>query len=151
MTEYYRIPPLGQHYTQRWAKEDLENERLKSAANATGAVGVGGEESNDSSGESGKILRKGEAAAAASVGSGEESPFGDLTKRLVGGLLEENIMTSVEEAIDANKIKTEPGDKDDKSNLIKSLNVTNSDSLEARVKKELEEQGKSRLLYRVLK
>ena len=34
--------------------------------------------------------------------SGEEqTPHGELTQRLVAGLIEENIMTSVEESIDA--------------------------------------------------
>jgi hypothetical protein len=29
---------LGQHYTQRWAKEDLENERLRGAADANASI-----------------------------------------------------------------------------------------------------------------
>lgn len=29
MSEYYRVPPLGQHYAIRWAKEDLEAEKSK--------------------------------------------------------------------------------------------------------------------------
>ena len=42
MNEYYRIPPLGQHYTQRWAKEDIENERQKGAgAGGTATEGNG--------------------------------------------------------------------------------------------------------------
>ena len=44
MNEYYRIPPLGQHYTQRWAKEDIENERQKGAG-AGGATSEGNGES----------------------------------------------------------------------------------------------------------
>ena len=40
---YYRIPPLGQHYTQRWAKEDIENERQKGAG--AGATSEGNGES----------------------------------------------------------------------------------------------------------
>ena len=44
MNEYYRIPPLGQHYTQRWAKEDIENERQKGAG-AGGAAAEGNGES----------------------------------------------------------------------------------------------------------
>ena len=41
MNEYYRIPPLGQHYTQRWAKEDIENERQKGASAGATSEGNG--------------------------------------------------------------------------------------------------------------
>jgi transcriptional adapter 3 len=45
MSEYHRIPPLGQHYTQRWAKEDIENERQKGAASAAaGGSAASGDE-----------------------------------------------------------------------------------------------------------
>ena len=33
MSEYFRIPKLGQHYTSRWAAEDMEYERAKSNGN----------------------------------------------------------------------------------------------------------------------
>ena len=33
MSEYFRVPKLGQHYTMRWAAEDMEYERTKSNAN----------------------------------------------------------------------------------------------------------------------
>jgi transcriptional adapter 3 len=131
MTEYYRIPLLGQHYTQRWAKEDLENERLKSAGEAASV-----EKSSD---EGGKMLKKAETVC------DEVAPYGELTQRLVGGLMEENIMTSVEESIEASSKKGGSSDSsvDDagKANLIRSLNINNPEALEARVRKELEEQG----------
>merc|ERR1719384_910852 len=87
MNEYYRIPPLGQHYTQRWAKEDIENERQK----GTGAGGAASEGNGES-----KVDVKKEA-------SEEQTPHGELTQRLVAGLIEENLMTSVEGSIDAHK------------------------------------------------
>ena len=40
MGEYFRVPKLGQHYAQRWAKEDLENERVKGASNPDGGEGT---------------------------------------------------------------------------------------------------------------
>merc|ERR1711971_1471726 len=56
MTEYYKVPKLGQHYTQRWAKEDLENERLRGAADANASIdGKGSEEAI-------QMLKKAEAA-----------------------------------------------------------------------------------------
>lgn len=86
-SEYFKSPKLGQHYAQRWAKEDLENERVK---------GSGNPDANDrqDSGTS-KLLRK----AGESVNS-DDSPFGELTQRLVAGLLEENIMTPIEETLE---------------------------------------------------
>lgn len=33
MSEYFRVPKLGQHYTSRWAAEDMEYERTKSNGN----------------------------------------------------------------------------------------------------------------------
>ncbi len=55
-------------------------------------------------------------------------------------------MTSIEDSLDASKGKGESAgqqqqQQDDKTNLIRSLNVANADNLEARVRKELEEQG----------
>jgi transcriptional adapter 3 len=89
MSDYFRIPKLGQHYAKRWANEDIEAERAKGSGNTDG---------NDGSGQdsgSSKLLRK----AADSVNS-EDSPFGELTQRLVAGLMEENIMTPIEETLE---------------------------------------------------
>jgi len=132
MTEYYKVPKLGQHYTQRWAKEDLENERLRGAADANASIdGKGSEEAI-------QMLKKAEAA-------NEESPFGELTQRLVAGLLEENTINQAD--VEESTKKGSGGESSDTENaaakcgLIKSLNITNAENLEARVRKELEEQG----------
>merc|ERR1719245_2367261 len=51
-------------------------------------------------------------------------------------------MTSVEDSLDTRKSdSSDVTGTDSKSQLIKSLNVTNSEALEARVKKELQDQG----------
>merc|ERR1719412_1083407 len=132
MSEYYKVPKLGQHYTQRWAKEDLENERLRGAADANA--------SGDSKGadEAAQLLKKAETA-------NEETPFGELTQRLVAGLMEENQINPAD--VEESTKKGSGGDSSDTENaaskgqLIKSLNITNAENLEARVLKELEEQG----------
>jgi transcriptional adapter 3 len=90
MSEYFRLPKLGQHYTHRWAKEDQENERVKGNSNPEGVAGT---KPFDNGSE--KMIRK----AGESVGS-EDSPFGELTQRLVAGLMEENIMTPIEETME---------------------------------------------------
>lgn len=69
--------------------------------------------------------------------------------RLVAGLLEENVMTPVEDSMDGGKNKGAASssglasgqEEDSKLNLIKSLNINNPEALEARVRKELEDQG----------
>lgn len=131
MSEYFRVPKLGQHYTIKWANEDLEYERNKSAGGAEGGENSGVPESD-------KMLKKGEAVV-------EKTPFGELTQRLVAGLIEDNLMTSVEDSLDAKKSADGGAGGSDagesKSQLIKSLNVSNSEALEARVKKELQDQG----------
>ena len=131
MTEYYKVPKLGQHYTQRWAKEDLENERLRGAGEANAGDGKSAE-------EAAQILKKAEAA-------NEETPFGELTQRLVAGLMEENQINPAD--VEESTKKGSGGESSDTENaaskgqLIKSLNITNAENLEARVRKELEEQG----------
>ena len=121
MTEYYRVPPLGQHFAIRWAKEDLESEKAK-----------GGDENKDVKEDVSKLLKK------EKNDKSDSSPFGELTQRLVQGLMEENLMTQVDDMMVA-------GGKDDecgtKNSFIQSLKVANGDSLEKRLKKELEEQG----------
>ena len=119
MGEYYRVPPLGQHFAIRWAKEDLEAEKAKG----------GGDENKDVKEDVVKMLKKEKA---------ESSPFGELTQRLVQGLMEENLMTQVDD------MQVQSGKDEDsgtKNSFIQSLKVANGDSLEKRLKKELEEQG----------
>ena len=117
MSEYHRIPPLGQHYTQRWAKEDIENERQKGAASATAGA-------NAASGDEAKAGILEDAQKALKKETLDETPHGELTQRLVAGLIEENIMTSVEESIDAHKSKNAASSEaEDKTNLIRSVTM----------------------------
>lgn len=119
MGEYYRTPPMGQHFAIRWAKEDLELERNK-----------GGDENKDVTGEEVKAPKK-ELKA-------DSSPFGELTQRLVQGLMEENLMAQVDDMMVERTKDDEAGTR---NSFIQSLRVANGDSLERRLKKELEEQG----------
>eukprot|EP00095_Tigriopus_kingsejongensis_P012371 maker-scaffold190_size271632-snap-gene-0.23 protein:Tk12371 transcript:maker-scaffold190_size271632-snap-gene-0.23-mRNA-1 annotation:"hypothetical protein CAPTEDRAFT_174003" len=132
MAEYHKIPSLGQHYTQTWAKEDMENERQKGA----GTMAHASEANGDTKPNVDDLVVKSEPA-----GHGDETPFGELTQRLVAGLMEENIMTSVDDSMEAAKKAGQENPDLNKTGLIRSLNINNADSLEARVRKELEEQG----------
>ena len=69
----------------------------------------------------------------------DKTPYGELTQRLVAGLIEDNLMTAVEDSMDTGK--KQDADSSEKSKLIKSLNISHNEALEARLKKELEDQG----------
>merc|ERR1711976_1092265 len=109
----------------------MESERLKGANDPNSA----NENKND---EAGQLLKKAESA-------NEDSPFGELTQRLVAGLMEENAINPAD--VEESTKKGSGGESSDTENvaakgqLIKSLNITNAENLEARVRKELEEQG----------
>jgi len=121
MGEYYRVPPLGQHFAIRWAKEDLEMEK----------AAKGGDENKDAKDDLPAKLVKKDLKA-------DSSPFGELTQRLVQGLMEENLMTQVDEMMVERGKDDEVGTR---NSFIQSLKVANGESLERRLKKELEEQG----------
>jgi len=123
LSEYNRVPPLGQHYAIRWAREDLEAEKEKGKSE-TNPTKEGKE-------DLGRVGKKAEVKP-------DGSPFGELTQRLVQGLIEENLMTSVDDNLERGRAEEDSGSR---QSFIQSLKVTNGDSLEKRVKKELEEQG----------
>ena len=79
-----------------------------------------------------RMLKNGE-------GANDKTPYGELTQRLVAGLIEDNLMTAVEDSMDTGK--KQDADSSEKSKLIMSLNISNNEALEARVKKELQDQG----------
>jgi len=117
LSEYYRTPPLGQHYSIRWSREDMDSEKDK------------GKDENWSEKE--ETTKKPEPKP-------DASPFGELTHRLVQGLIEENLMTNIDDSLDRDKGEEDSGSR---QGFIQSLNVTNGETLEKRVKKELEDQG----------
>lgn len=57
----YRVPPIGQHFAIRWAKEDMEAERTKGA------------EDKDAREDGGKLIKKADVKS-------DGSPFGELTQ-----------------------------------------------------------------------
>jgi len=79
MSDYYKIPPLGKHYTEVWAKEDfveeqqqvskVDKKRTQAETNITSS-------SDTNSG----------------VDLDEPCPYGSFTQRLVAALVDENIM-----------------------------------------------------------
>ncbi|KAB7500211.1 Transcriptional adapter 3 [Armadillidium nasatum] len=109
--EYMKIPPLGRHYTLRWAQEDLLDEQKESSKLADTKKKIKTDCNDD------------------------VAPMGPLTQRIISGLVEENVITS--ENIE-NKVQ---GLGVGRPGFIKSLSLGNAASLEKRIKKELQEQG----------
>ncbi|XP_076471124.1 transcriptional adapter 3-B-like isoform X2 [Babylonia areolata] len=140
---YFKIPPLGRHYREVWAEEDLleemaegskvnDKKRHSNHTNHTypGATANGSNGTTDPS----LLLRKAE-------NSMEDSPIGPLTQRLVSALLEENIMTPMEDIITDFGENLEEAPAISPRALAKQLNITNPATLERRIQRELEEQG----------
>ena len=120
-TEYYKIPPLGKHYAEKWAHEDLLEEQREG-----GKLG----EKRRSSSDITAMMKKDD----------ESSPFGPLTQRLVQALIEENIMTPLDDTSISEAEAAEAASISPRS-LAKQLNIGNTTALERRIKRELEENG----------
>ncbi|XP_075230399.1 transcriptional adaptor 3 isoform X2 [Lycorma delicatula] len=118
--EMMKIPPLGKHYTLRWAEEDLAEERDASAVvklkrkstdssnitinnnSGSGDNQLSSNNNSSSTGASGpkELLKKAEKLCA------RERIPGPLTQRLISALLEENInITPLQDS--GNKLKVE--------------------------------------------
>ncbi|XP_064102450.1 transcriptional adapter 3-like isoform X1 [Macrobrachium nipponense] len=135
-SDYYKIPPLGRHYTLRWAQEDLQDEQKEGVKLAEGKKkGIKSEPLN--SDVSDKLLKEVDMNGC----SDDVAPLGPITQRLIAGLVEENVLVSDIENKGVDGLgHTRPG-------LIKSLNLGSASSLEKRIKKELQEQGVMEMDY----
>ncbi|XP_069950032.1 transcriptional adapter 3-B isoform X3 [Cherax quadricarinatus] len=129
-SDYFKTPPLGRHYTLRWAQEDLQDEQKEGMKLAEGKKkGIKGDPSN--SDLSDKLLKEVDMNGC----SDDVAPLGPLTQRLIAGLVEENVLVSDIENKGVDGLgHTRPG-------MIKSLGLGSASSLEKRIKKELQEQG----------
>lgn len=137
-SEYYKIPGLGKHYSIKWAQEDLLEEQKEGAKVNEKRRGLNNS-SNLNATDSEKLLKKAEKEC-----GDDSSPFGALTQRLVACLIEENIMTPMDDSITGQPEISEGNAGNvplNKGSLIKSLNISNASQLERRIKRELEEQG----------
>lgn len=129
-SEYFKVPSLGMHYTEKWAEEDMIEEQGSKVNEKRNGV-------SDTNGAT-SLLKTAEA------GIHDESPFGPLTQRLVSALIEENIMTPIDDEMD--DVYTENDTLNESAaispkELAKQLNLGNPSHLEKRIKRELEEQG----------
>ncbi|XP_035686972.1 transcriptional adapter 3-A-like isoform X2 [Branchiostoma floridae] len=148
-SEYYKVPPLGKHYTQRWAQEDLLEEQKEGArVNEKGKSksALGGSSSANIS-ETSAMLKKVDSNSQKSRDTETNCPFGPLTQRLVSALVEENIMTPIDDTslIDSSTKgdgqSGEASSSSPRSSSSRPFSVPHTRALEARIREELINQG----------
>ncbi|KAF4107593.1 hypothetical protein G5714_011957 [Onychostoma macrolepis] len=136
--EYYKIPALGKHYSQRWAQEDLLEEQREGARANDKKKSMMGPLSELDAKDVDALLKKSESQHEPPE---DGCPFGPLTQRLLQALVEENIISPMEDS----PIPDIPG-KDDGAGTSprsqgKAFSVPHTRSLEARIREELVSQG----------
>lgn len=138
--DYFKVPPLGRHYREVWAEEDLVEEMTEGAKvndrkrHTTNHSNHTNQNSGNGTIEASSLLKKAE-------NSMEESPFGPLTQRLVSALLEENLITPMDDIMTDLGENAEEAPAISPRMLAKQLNIGNPATLERRIQRELEEQG----------
>ncbi|CAG0907577.1 unnamed protein product, partial [Cyprideis torosa] len=122
--ELLTVPPLGTHYTLKWAEEDQ-------VSGGAGKKGKGGS-------ASASPAQDGQPTSGPTPVRFSEDipPYGPLTTRLVSSLISESVGDpSIE--IPNEEVKTEK----DRKGIIRALSSPNAPLLEKRIKKELEDEG----------
>ncbi|CAL8254861.1 transcriptional adapter 3 [Gadus morhua] len=139
--EYYKIPVLGKHYSQRWAQEDLlEEQREGARANDKKKSMTGGPLSELDAKDVDSLMKKSESQHESPE---DGCPFGPLTQRLLQALVEENIISPMEDSPIPDMAGKDAADGAGTSprSQGKAFGVPHTRSLEARIKEELVAQG----------
>uniref|UniRef100_A0A8C4FE25 Transcriptional adapter 3 n=1 Tax=Dicentrarchus labrax TaxID=13489 RepID=A0A8C4FE25_DICLA len=139
--EYFKTPVLGKHYSQRWAQEDLlEEQREGARANDKKKNLMGGPLSELDAKDVDSLLKKSESQHESPE---DGCPFGPLTQRLLQALVEENIISPMEDSPipDISGKDANDGAGTSPRSQGKAFSVPHTRSLEARIKEELVAQG----------
>ena len=145
--EYYKIPPLGRHYAEKWAQEDLLDEQEEGSRmqekKLRGTLTNTTSENTNKTNEEKSTLKKGD-----HTGLPEEDlcPFGPLTQRLVSALIEENIIAPISEqnstgSGNSDSATTTRSGNNPPRTPTKAPHVPHTRTLEARIREELVFQG----------
>ncbi|XP_070533893.1 transcriptional adapter 3-like [Ptychodera flava] len=140
-SEYTKVPPLGKHYTMRWAQEDLIEEQKEGSRIHDKKRGSALGNSTSPNTNDAKALLKKETIREQSE---DICPFGPLTQRLISALVEENIMSPLDDvALLDSGSKDNAGGEGNTSprNGNRPFSVPHTRALEARIREELLYQG----------
>nr|XP_006631132.1 PREDICTED: transcriptional adapter 3 [Lepisosteus oculatus]XP_015203603.1 PREDICTED: transcriptional adapter 3 [Lepisosteus oculatus] len=139
--EYYKVPALGKHYSQRWAQEDLLEEQRDGARANDKKKGIMGPLSELDAKDVDALQKKFESQHDPPE---DGCPFGPLTQRLLQALVEENIISPMEDS-PIPEVPSKDGGGDGASTSPRSqgkaFSVPHTRSLEVRIKEELVAQG----------
>lgn len=125
-SDYQKVPPLGRHYSLRWAQEDLMEEHEastdgKSKIKSNNTVDVNG------------LIKKAER-------NPEGTTSGPLTQRLISALMEENLLVPMSDSFDSKKCRGGEN-MTPRSALFRNFTISSAANFERIVRKELEDQG----------
>lgn len=133
INEYFKIPPLGKHYSEVWAKEDLIEEHQQSAKID--------KKKNNSTTETNSPALVNMESNILSNDLEENCPYGKFTKILIAALVDENIMAPMTE----NEILENNNDNeqkpDSKVGVKRASPLPSAKSLECAIKDELHSLG----------
>ncbi|GAA6092651.1 transcriptional adapter 3 [Tachysurus ichikawai] len=136
--EYYKIPALGKHYSQRWAQEDLLEEQREGARANDKKKSMLGPLSEIDAKDVDALLKKSESQHEPPE---DGCPFGPLTQRLLQALVEENIISPMEDSPIPDIPVKDDGAGTSPRSQGKAFSVPHTRSLEARIREELVAQG----------
>jgi transcriptional adapter 3 len=139
-SEYYKVPSLGKHYSEKWAVEDLadEQELGKKASERKQSMLKSSNADNVNEMTLMDIMKRG--AESVDIPADETCPFGPLTQRLISAFVEENIIAPItEEPLDT-KAAGESG-KVALPTGTKLMHVPHARTLEVKIQQELAAQG----------
>lgn len=127
INEYFKIPPLGKHYSEVWAKEDLIEEHQQSAKIDKKKNSSTAENNSPCLVNMDSNILPGELE--------ENCPYGKFTKILIAALVDENIMAPMTENEILENNENEP--KPEGKVGAKRTPLPSAKSLEAAIKEEL--------------
>ena len=141
ISEFYKIPPLGKHYSEKWAMEDLaeEQELGKKISDRKPSMLKSSNADNLNDNALTDVLKKG--AECVDIPADETCPFGPLTQRLISAFVEENIIAPIsEEPLDTKVSAAEPSKLQNQLGT-KLMHVPHARTLEMKVRQQLALEG----------